>query len=257
MTLNLKDRVKETTTTTGTGAVSLSGAVAGYVAFLDVYADGITNIPYCIAGGTEWEVGLGTFTLSGTTLSRDTVLASSNSGALVNFSAGGKDVFVTLPSARIGTLQGTPQTLSTQTYIDFDIPPGAKEVTVNFVGVSTSSNSQWLVQLGDSGGIENTGYMGDSTSGTTGASGNNYTDGFGIRTFSASAVVHGSMVLRLFNDATNTWVASGVFGRSDTLYWIVSAGSKSLSGMLTTVRITTQNGTDIFDAGMLNIQVKF
>ena len=100
MPLVVKDRVKETTTTTGTGTVTLAGASTGYQSF-SVIGNGNTTY-YTIAGqtGSEWEVGIGTYTSSGTTLSRDTVLASSNSGSLVNFSAGTKDVFVTYPAGK-------------------------------------------------------------------------------------------------------------------------------------------------------------
>jgi hypothetical protein len=100
MALVLKDRVQETTTTTGTGTITLLGAVAGYQAFSAVGNANTTY--YTIAGQTtsEWEVGIGTYTLSGTTLSRDTVLASSNSGSLVTFSAGTKNVFLVYPSSR-------------------------------------------------------------------------------------------------------------------------------------------------------------
>lgn len=89
------DRVQETTTTTGTGAITLAGAATGFVAFSTAFANP-TIVYYAIVGATtEWEVGIGTFT---TTLSRDTVLASSNSGALTNFSSGTKNVFSTLPA---------------------------------------------------------------------------------------------------------------------------------------------------------------
>jgi hypothetical protein len=107
MALVLADRVKETTTTTGTGTITLAGAATGFQSFAAV---GNTNSTYyCIVGqGTsEWEVGIGTYTSSGTTLSRTTVLSSSNAGSLVSFSAGTKDVFVTYPSSRSVTLTGT------------------------------------------------------------------------------------------------------------------------------------------------------
>jgi hypothetical protein len=98
MALVLKDRVKEQTTTTGTGTVTLGGTVSGFEAFSAV-GDGNTTY-YAIAHQTadEWEVGLGTYTAAGTTLSRDTILESSNSDLAVNFSAGTKDVFVTYPA---------------------------------------------------------------------------------------------------------------------------------------------------------------
>ena len=98
MAFVLADRVKETTTTTGTGTVTLLGASTGYQSFSAI-GNGNTTY-YTIAGQTtsEWEVGIGTYTSAGTTLARTTVIASSNSGSLVNFSAGTKDVFVTYPA---------------------------------------------------------------------------------------------------------------------------------------------------------------
>jgi len=107
MALVLADRVKETTTTTGTGTVTLLGASTGFQSFAVV---GDTNTTYYTIAAqtvTEWEVGIGTYTLSGTTLSRTTVLSSSNSGSPVNFSAGTKDVFVTYPSSRSIYADGT------------------------------------------------------------------------------------------------------------------------------------------------------
>jgi hypothetical protein len=98
MAFVVKDRVKETTTTTGTGTITLAGAATGFQAF-SVIGDGNSTY-YTIAGGSEFEVGIGTYTASGTTLSRDTILESSNSGSAVNFSAGVKDVFVTYPAER-------------------------------------------------------------------------------------------------------------------------------------------------------------
>jgi hypothetical protein len=107
MALVLADRVQETTTTTGTGTVTLLGAATGYQSFAAV---GNTNTTYyCIQGQTsaEWEVGIGTYTSSGTTLSRDTILSSSNAGAAVNLSAGTKNVFVTYPATRSVYVNGT------------------------------------------------------------------------------------------------------------------------------------------------------
>ena len=100
MALVLKDRVKQTTTTTGTGTITLSGTVTGFSDF-SVIGDGNTTY-YAIVNTAagEWEVGYGTYTASGTTLTRTTVLESSNSGSLVNFSAGAKDVFVTYPAEK-------------------------------------------------------------------------------------------------------------------------------------------------------------
>ena len=100
MALVVNDRVKESTAVVGTGTATLLGAALGFQSFAVIGNGNITY--YCIAdqGGANWEVGLGTYTLSGTTLARTTVLSSSNAGALVSFPAGTKDVFVTYPSER-------------------------------------------------------------------------------------------------------------------------------------------------------------
>jgi hypothetical protein len=100
MAFVLADRVRETTTSTGTTAVTLAGAVTGFQTFAAIGNANITYYTIAGQGTSEWEVGIGTYTASGTTLSRDTVLASSNSGSLVNFSAGTKDVFCDYPAGR-------------------------------------------------------------------------------------------------------------------------------------------------------------
>jgi hypothetical protein len=105
MPLVVKDRVQETSTTTGTGTFTLAGAVAGFQSF-SVIGNANTTY-YTIVGGSEWEVGLGTYTSSGTTLSRDTILESSNGGTAVNFSAGTKNVFVTYPAEKALYLDGS------------------------------------------------------------------------------------------------------------------------------------------------------
>ena len=96
MALVLADRVLETTTTTGTGTITLAGAQTGYQSFAAIGNGNSTY--YAIVGTSQWEVGIGTYTASGTTLSRTTVLASSSSGSLVDFSAGSKDVFCDFPA---------------------------------------------------------------------------------------------------------------------------------------------------------------
>lgn len=98
MALTVKDRVKETTTTVGTGTYTLAGAEPGYQSF-SVVGNGNTTY-YAVSNGTDWEVGIGTYTSSGTTLSRDTILESSNSGNAVDWGAGTKDIFVTYPAER-------------------------------------------------------------------------------------------------------------------------------------------------------------
>jgi len=169
MALVLDDRVQETTTTTGTGTVTLLGAVPGYQSF-SVIGNANTTY-YTIAGQTtsEWEVGLGTYTASGTTLARTTVLDSSNSGSLVNFSAGTKNVFVTYPASQATLLDaaqtltnktiqggaissGTAVTLTNQSTVDFtSLPSWVKRITVMLDGVSLSGTDTPLIQLGYGG----------------------------------------------------------------------------------------------------------
>lgn len=98
MALVLKDRVKETTTTTGTGTYTLAGAVTGFEAFSSV-GDGNTTY-YACTDGTDFEVGIGTYTLSGTTLARTTILQSSNSDSAVSWSSGTKTIFCSQPAEK-------------------------------------------------------------------------------------------------------------------------------------------------------------
>lgn len=147
MALVLADRVRETTTVVGTGTATLLGAVVGYQSFTAVGNANTTY--YVIASQTanEWEVGIGTYTASGTTLSRDTVLASSNSGSLVNFSAGTKDVWGDYPAGKAVTTD----TLAYPPVIGNTTPNAATftEVTIpvasgNAVILPNTSITSWL-----------------------------------------------------------------------------------------------------------------
>lgn len=101
MALVLADRVRETTTTAGTGTITLAGAVTGFRTFATVGNGNTTYYVIAGQGTSEWEVGIGTYTSSGTTLSRDTVLASSaGAPTKTSFSAGTKDVWVDYPAGK-------------------------------------------------------------------------------------------------------------------------------------------------------------
>jgi hypothetical protein len=114
----IADRVRESSTTVGTGSFALAGAVTGYQTFDAVLDTGDTTY-YTAAdqGGSNWEVGIGTFTAP-STLARTTILSSSNGGSIVNFGAGTKDVFISLPASRTvqsvsgGSTGLTPSTAS-------------------------------------------------------------------------------------------------------------------------------------------------
>jgi len=151
MALVLADRVKETTTTTGTGTVTLLGASTGFQSFA-VIGDGNTTY-YTIAGQTtsEWEVGIGTYTSSGTTLARTTVLSSSNGGSAVNFSAGTKDVFVTYPSERAviggeGYVENAATVAISSTITTGNNAMSAGPVTINSgITVTVPAGSVWTI----------------------------------------------------------------------------------------------------------------
>lgn len=135
MALVLADRVKETTSTTGTGSYSLNGASTGFQSFADVLNTSDTTY-YTATNGTDFEVGIGTFT-SPSTLARTTILSSSNSGNAINFSAGAKDIFITYPAGRSVFVSGS------------SIVPGASAtLPVASGGTGASSDSQARTNLG-------------------------------------------------------------------------------------------------------------
>ena len=100
MTLVIKDRIKETSTTTGTGTYTLAGAVTGFETFGEI-GNGNTTY-YTCTDGTDFETGVGTYTASGTTLARTNVLQSSNSDNPVNWTSGTRTIFCTLPAEKMG-----------------------------------------------------------------------------------------------------------------------------------------------------------
>lgn len=151
MAFVLADRVRETTTTTGTGTVTLAGAVTGFQTFAAIGNANITYYTIAGQGTSEWEVGIGTYTSSGTTLSRTTVLASSNAGALVNFSAGTKDVFCDYPAGRaviggMGYIENANTISVSSTINTGNNAISGGPVTVNSgVTVTVPSGSTWTV----------------------------------------------------------------------------------------------------------------
>lgn len=151
MAFVLADRVRETTTTTGTGTVTLAGAVLGFQTFSAIGNGNTTYYTIAGQGTSEWEVGIGTYTSSGTTLSRTTVLASSNSGSLVNFSAGTKDVFCDYPAGRAvvggqGYVENTYTITTSSTVTDGSNAISVGPLTIaSGVTVTVPSGSLWVV----------------------------------------------------------------------------------------------------------------
>ena len=170
MALVLADRVRETTTTTGTGTITLGGAVGNFETFTSNLSDGDTTY-YAIvdANNSDFEVGLGTFASSGTTLARTTVIASSNSNSAVSLSSGTKDVFITLPASKMIfqdasgnvtipgdlTVSGDDITMGTNTSGNLLIADGTNfnSIAVGSLSeISTVANDDVLLAVDTSGG---------------------------------------------------------------------------------------------------------
>ena len=149
---------------------------------------------------------------------------------------------------------GTAVSTTSGTSIDFTgIPSTAKRITVMLSGVSTSGTSVPLLRLGTSSGIEATGYLGSTSNIVTGSTPSaTNTTGLGLaQAIDAGALYYGQIVITLLS--SNLWVMSATLSRSDVALTTVASSSKTLTGTLDRVRITTVNGTDTFDAGQVNI----
>jgi hypothetical protein len=189
------------------------------------------------AGGTDNTAGAGVGTTDTQTLTNKTLSSPAITGTPVM----GASVITS----------GTAVASTSGTSIDFTgIPSWVKRITVLFSGVSVSATSNILVQLGDSGGIETTGYtsvVGNNANTTTSTAGFIATSNG-----AAASVLSGRMTITLIS--TNAWVSSTVLGdTTNTQTPYAGGGAKSTSDTLDRVRITTVNGTDTFDAGSINI----
>jgi hypothetical protein len=142
MALVINNRVRELTSTTGTGAVTLGGAVGGFQTFAaGIGNDNTTYYAISINSENEWEVGLGTLNSDSSTLTRTTVLESSNSDSAVDFSAGSKEVFCTLPSEKAVYLDGSDAQVGGFSSLAADSSPqlGGELDVVTYDIVSTSN----------------------------------------------------------------------------------------------------------------------
>ena len=238
MALVLQDRVKETSTTTSTGTFTLAGASTGFQSFAAVGNGNTTYYAIVSQTLTEWEVGIGTYTLSGTTLSRTTVLASSNGGSLVNFSAGTKDVFVTYPSEKSVNLDaaGNATALGTPaSFVGTNITGTAASLTAGAVtdGVYTTgsySNPAWITALANN---KITG-LGSAALLTAGAAGGVATlDGGGtVPTAQLPAAVLGAIKYQgTWNATTNVPTLTSSVGTQGYYYVVATAGTTNLDGI--------------------------
>jgi len=208
--------------------------------------------------------GTGTFTIASPNSNTDRTLTLPNAtGTVIIGTQPAGDIVGTTATQTLTnkTIQGGTLTLATAvtasgTSIDFTgIPSWVKRITVMFSGVSTTGTSPPIIQLGDAGGIENTGYLGSNSIVGSSVASLAYTVGFGIGVstaqWSASTSVNGCITINSLSG--NLWACSGIVSNSANDASYITSGSKSLSDTLTQLRITTVGGAQTFDAGTINI----
>lgn len=253
MSFVLKDRVKETSTTTGTGTFTLAGAATGFQSF-SVIGNGNTTF-YCIVDSAAgaWEVGIGTYTSSGTTLSRDTILESSNSGAAVNFGSGSKDVFVTYPAEKSATVD------------TFAEPPAIGSTTAStgaFTAVRLNGSSSGYVELKGAAAAGSTTYTFPSSDGTSGQVLS--TSGTGTLSWASSggSFPSGTVMLFVQTSAPTGWtkstahdnkalrVVSGTASSGGSVGFTTAFASQAVSG---TNASTTATNNSYTPAGSVSV----
>ena len=214
-----------------------------------VEADGLTTATTRVITMPDFNVNLGI-----TGESEDTS-PDSNADYVHTYDASATGLKKVLLGRAAAPTQGTAQASTSGTAVNFTgIPSWAKRITLSFAGVSLSGSDDILIRLGDSGGLENTGYLSASSlAGESSIVSGNYSNSFGITAGAGAAVWHGSVTFTLIDAATNTWAASGTFARSDTPRLLSIAGSKALSATLDRVGVLPA-GSNTFDAGSINIQ---
>jgi len=249
MALILADRVKETSTTSGNGVFTLAGAASGFQSFAVI---GNTNTTfYCIAGqGTsEWEVGIGTYATSGTTLTRTTVLSNSSATqpSALSFAAGTKDVFVTYPSEKSVNLDASGNATALGTPVAFtgtNITGTATAFTAS--NVTTNANLTGMVTS-----VGNAASLGSFTSAQLSAALTDET-GTGVNVFATSPTLVtpllGTPTSGVLTNCTGLPVAGGGTGVATTTAYGILAGGTTATGAFqnigtgTSAQVLTSNG---------------
>jgi hypothetical protein len=246
------------------GAVTVTGGYHTVDTEADAAADNLDSIDASALGEGELLIlaaenaarvvtlrsGEDNITLTGPNYALD---AAAKRIMLQKTAGGGLVEFVRSYDSRF--VSGTPVALS-GTAVDYAIPAGAQRILIPFSGLSTDGNSVPIIQLGDAGGIETSGYEGSAASiAHSSASGvSNLSAGFRLaHTITSTYVLHGFVELILLDAANHIWSAGGFLGVSSNTFFRAVGGSKQLSGEATTLRITMENGTDEFDAGSVNV----
>jgi hypothetical protein len=267
MALIVQDRVKVNTTTTGTGTIVLGAtAPTGYQSFAVIGNNNTTY--YTIAGQTtnEWEVGVGTYYLANSSLSRDTILSSSNANAAVTFSAGTKDVFVTYPAERALYANTTNVTVFTDTLfaLQDDADP-TKQATFNIGTINTnntiaynlptSATANTAVTLAGlnvaqtfnqtqsfSGGLSMSGVASNYNMGTSTTT--------GVTTIGGTATTSDLTVGRsTVSQTTNIQSAATTTGNTKT----INIGANGTSGSTTAINIGSANNTTVTINGNVSL----
>ena len=231
MALVLADRVLETTTVAGTGNAALTGAQANYQPF-SVIGNGSTTY-YTIVDNTnnEWEVGVGTYVSAGNYISRDTVLSSSNGGALVYFGSGDKDIFLDLPSEAVllsaGDVTG-PASAVANNFAAFNMTTGKliKDSGYNASSFATAAQGTLADTAVQPGSLGSAAYL------TAGAAN-------GVATLDAGGKVPTSQIPQMgdlnyqgtWNASTNTPTLTSSSGTKGFYYVVSVAGSTNLNGI--------------------------
>jgi hypothetical protein len=262
-----------TTVTLKPNAIDLSGSTSGTTTLQASAVAGTTTVT--LPAATDTLVGKATTdTLTNKTLTAPVISTISNTGVLTlptsTDTLVGRATTDTLTNKTLTSpvIDGTPTGVgvltsgtavasTSGTSIDFtSIPSWVKRITVMLNNVSTSGTSNWQVQIGDSGGVEITGYSSAvSRMGGAGSSNTTSTAGWLINNSgTAAGTFLGVVQIALLNSATNAWSCFGTLNSADTANsGALFNGVKATSATLDRVRITTANGTDTFDAGSINI----
>jgi len=277
MAFVLSDRIKETTTTTSTGTYTLGGAVSGFETFTANLSNGDTTY-YCCTDGTDFEVGLGTFASSGTTLARTTIISSSNSNNAVNWSSGSRDIFCTLPGSKavfkdgsdningtfVGNITGNVTGNASGTAATVT---GAAQSNITSVGTLTGLTTSGTINLSQTSGtaITTSGSLSNADLGILRAHAGGDTHGFTIKYMGSRSGNNNSYSLFMDNQSGTDVEAMTVFqdGKVGINNTSPSArldvvGDVELVGDVTgltslTVDDITINGSTISDSGQLTI----
>ena len=258
-------------TTTSTAATITSGTITnlasttGTIATLNSTTGTIGNLSTTLAG--EFTISSGTGTLGTTGVTAGTYGSASAipfltvdaKGRITSATSG---TFSTVPAdgsitpAKLSQpfTSGTAVTSTSGTAIDFTgIPSWVKRITVMLNGVSTSGTNNYMIQFGYSGGVETSGYAGsNSFTGAGGTGGAIFSTGLGIASSLTNVANYsGQVVLTLLG--SDIWVASSFISRADSAASFIGTTTKTMTGTLDRIRLTTVGGTDTFDAGSVNI----